>query len=542
MKTLWLWETLVVAALLCVRPAVAQIGIVSVTGGRVEGVTADGVTSFKGIPFAAPPVGNLRWRAPQPVRLWKGIKKADRFAPECIQASSFQPGAPPTGNEDCLYLNVWTPAKTAHERLPVVMWIYGGGFTGGSPNQPGYDGTHLARKGVVLVSIAYRLGAFGFLADPELSVESPHHLSGNYGLLDLIAGLTWVKRNIAEFGGDPSRVTIWGQSSGGDAVSLLAVSPLARGPFQRALSESGGIAFSPPKRGDYWFSPGPGVPTLAYPSVPALRSLAFAEAAGQHFLTKLGAPNIAAARALAADVIQKAADREPFDEFWPIFDGAVLPDDGYELYQTRRFNDTPTLIGTNADEGGIFSSLVTTSAQFESRIRAAFGRYASAILAVYPHATNAEAEQGARDFWRDLTFARNTREWAVLQSEKGRGKAYLYYFDRHHSPLEPLGPIHAAELVYVFGNLTASRRQSPPGPADVTFSRQIQSYWVNFAKTGNPNGPGLPHWPAFTVRSQRVMYLDAHPHVGPVPNLKKLEVLDAYFRSLREQAKKKPAN
>ncbi len=530
MKTLWISAALVAAGLLCARPAAAQIGVVSVTGGRAEGVSADGVTSFKGIPFAAPPVGNLRWRAPQPVRPWSGIRRADHFGPRCMQDPNraARLGAPPTPmSEDCLYLNVWTPAKSPHERLPVMVWIYGGAYVLGTTSRPLYDGAQLAKRGVVVVSIAYRLGAFGFLADPELSAESPRHVSGNYGLRDMIAGLKWVRSNIARFGGDPVSVTIFGQSAGGAAVSMLAQSPLAEGLFQRAISESG-ANFAPPKRANEW-----------YPGAPAYRPLSFAEAAGQRFLVKLGARDIAAARALPANVIQQAVSSGPSHEFVPIFDGVVLPDDGFDLYEAGRFNDTPVLIGTNADEGGFFAPAATTSAQFEGLVRAAFGPYANYILTAYPHSTNAQATQASRDVLRDLLFAWSTSKWALLQSEKGRRRAYLYLFD-HRTPWFPLGPVHTAELPYVFGNFGAplfARPVGAPRPADLTLSELIQSYWVNFAKTGNPNGSGLPHWPAFNASSQRVMYLDTHSHAGPVPNLKKLKALDAYFAWLRKEAK-----
>ncbi len=532
MKKLWPGATLAAIALLCFRPATAQVQIVSVTGGRVEGVTAHGITSFKGIPFAAPPVGNLRWRAPQPVTPWKGVKQADHFGPSCMQAPGPLVGVPPTMSENCLYLNVWTPARSAGERLPVMVWIYGGAFTGGSASMPVFDGTHFAQQGVVLVSLNYRVGVFGFLADRALDAESPHHVSGNYGLRDMIAALKWVRANIARFGGDPSRVTIFGESAGGIAVSMLAVSPPAKGLFQRAISESGGSVFAPPILGN------------ARGDGELFRPLASGEAAGRHFLAKLGARDIAAARALSADVIQKAAPPAPPGlppEIWPVFDGDVLPADGYVLYQAHRFNDVPILVGTNADEGRLFIAPGKTPAQFETQIRAAFGNDASAILAAYPHATNAEAEQAARDFFRDAVFAWNTWEWARLQSEKGKGKAYLYYFDRR-SPQAPLGPTHAAEIGYVFGYLESSGRlglRGPPGPADIALSDLMQSYWVNFAKTGDPNGAGLPVWPAFDTSSQRVMYLDAHAHAGPVPNMRQLKVLDQYFARLREEATKK---
>jgi para-nitrobenzyl esterase len=527
MRKSWLGAALAALALLCGRPAAAQLRIVTVAGARIEGVSAGGVVSFKGIPFAAPPVGALRWRAPQPVRPWTGIKKADRFGPSCIQDPGLVKvfGAPPAISEDCLYLNVWTPAASAHERLPVMVWIYGGGFFGGMTSVPAYDGTQLARKGVVLVSVAYRLGVFGFLAAPELSRENGGH-SGNYGLLDMIAGLEWVKANIARFGGDPSRVTVFGESAGGEAVSMLASSPLAKGLFERGISESGG-SLAPPQLGR---ASGENVPLLAE-----------AEADGQRFLAQLGASDIAAARALPADVIQKAVGTAARGGFRPVFDGHVLPGDEYELYREGRFNDTPVLIGTNADEGRAFAAAGMTPARFEAQIRAGFGQDARAILAAYPHATDAEAEEAARDVARDSTFAWGTWAWALLQSEKGKGRAYLYYFDRR-SPQAPLGPSHGAEIGYVFGNLGGpgggpAGLRGPPGPADVALSQLIENYWVNFAKTGDPNGPGLPAWPAFTLSSERAMFLDEHASARPVPNMRQLRTLDGYFALRRKEAR-----
>lgn len=535
----WIGAALTAIALVCVRPAAAQIGVVSVTGGRVEGVTADGVTSFKGIPFAAPPVGNLRWRAPQPVSEWTGVREVDHFGPECMQAVFHRPGAQsPVASEDCLYLNVWTAASSADAHLPVMVWIYGGAFTGGSASSPNYDGTHFAEKGVVLVNFNYRLGALGFLADRELDAESPHHVSGNYGLRDMIAALKWVRANIAQFGGDPSRVTIFGESAGGYSVGILAASPAARGLFQSAISESGGAPLRPAILGG-----------ATYSAEAPFPSLASAEEMGERFLAKLGAADIAAARALPAETLVKT---QSGDHPSPVQDGYLLPSDAYQRFRAGRFNDTPILAGTNANEGGFrpFGAAFagTTPDKFEAHIRAAFGKYADKILAVYPHATPAEAEQSSKDLlYRDTAFAWKTWTWARLQSQKGHDKAYLYYFDRR-SPQEPHGPVHTDEIPYVFGNVaktqtTSSRGRgfgSPEGPGAVTLSQQIQSYWVNFAKSGDPNGPGLPHWPAFSASSPRVMYLDAQSHVGPVPNLSKLEVLDAYFRSLREQERKSP--
>ncbi len=532
----WIGAALAAVALVCVRPAAAQIGIVSVTGGRIEGVTADGITSFKGIPFAAPPLGNLRWRAPQPVRPWTGTRQADQFGPECMQPVFRRPGAPPVvASEDCLYLNVWTAAKSADAHLPVMVWIYGGSFMGGSGSQPAYDGTRFAQKGVVLVNLNYRLGVFGFLADHELDAESPHHVSGNYGLDDMIAALKWVRANIAQFGGDPSRVTIFGESAGAMSVGILSVSPAARGLFQRAISESGGAPLSPAE-----------LAGTSYSIVAPYPSLTSAEDVGQRFLAKLGAGDVAAARALPAEALLKA--QPGISNLGPVQDGYVLPGDAYQRFHAGRFNDTPILVGTNANEGAFrpFRAQFTgtTPEKFEAHIRAAFGKYADEVLAAYPHATPAQAEQAGEDLlFRDAGLAWKTWAWARFQSQKGHDKAYVYYFDRRSSQ-EPLGPAHTEEIPYVFGNVGQTPARGgfgPPGPAspaDVTLSQQMQSYWENFAKSGDPNGPGLPHWPAFNASSQRVMYLDHRPHAGPVPNLNELEVLDAYFNWLREEDEK----
>ncbi len=517
------------AGLLTAGPVRAQVREASVTGGRVSGVvTTSGVAAFKGIPFAAPPVGALRWKAPQAVAAWTGVKRADAFAPSCIQDTAFPKlfGAPDAISEDCLYLNVWTPAKSAADRLPVMVWIYGGAFVGGMTSIPAYDGTPLAEKGVVLVSVSYRLGVFGFLAHPELSKESGKG-SGNYGLQDQIAGLRWVKENIAKFGGDPNRVTIFGESAGGISVSMLAASPAARGLFHRGISESGGN-FGPARTAN---EGGATVP-----------SLKVAESTGQAFLKRIGAADIAAARQMPTAAVQKAVGGGlTGGGFWPVFDGDVLPGDQYELYQTKRFHDTPILIGTNSDEGITFVQGATQPAAFEAAIRAGYGDRADTILKAYPHATVAEATQSARDIFRDATFAWHTWAWAMLQSRQGREKAYVYYFD-HRTPLSPNGAGHAAEIPYVFRTL--GKFSGPillvgtPRPEDHAMSDLISSYFVNFAKTGDPNGPGLPAWPAFTEASQTVMHFDANPSARPAPNMTKIKALDEYFAWRRGQSTK----
>jgi para-nitrobenzyl esterase len=503
----------------------AQVQSVAVTGGRVEGVLAGGVVSFKGIPFAAPPMGELRWKAPEPVKPWSGVKKADSFGAKCMQNVDRIFGGPPEMSEDCLYLNVWTPAKSSGDKLPVMVWIYGGGFFGGLTGSPAYDGFNLAKKGVVMVSIAYRVGVFGFLAHPELSRESGKG-SGNYGLEDQIAGLKWVKQNIAAFGGDPSRVTIFGESAGGISVSMLAASPAAKGLFQRAISESGG-SFAPPRYDDE------GGQTVF--------ALKVAEVHGENFLNQLGVKDIEAARALPAEAVQKAMGPPIGQGYWPVLDGNIIVGDQYELYQAGRFNDTSVLIGTNSDEGALFSRGTVTPEQFESRIRKGYGARADTILAAYPHATDAEATRSMKNIFRESTFAWHTWAWARLQSQQGKGKVYLYYFD-YHQPDEPEGASHGTEMGYVFGHLDGtgamlSHLKGPAKPEDIAVSELISSYWVNFAKTGDPNAPSMPTWPVFTTSAQQAMFLDSDSSPHPVPNMNQLKAFDDYYAWRRAELK-----
>jgi len=521
---------LLTAAVLFAASAHAQVREADVTGGKVTGVVANGIATFKGIPFAAPPTGALRWKAPQPVVPWAGVKDASKFAPACMQDEMFAAifGAPKGTSEDCLHLNVWTPAKSASDRLPVMVWIYGGGFVIGQTSVPAYDGTRLAEKGVVLVSVSYRVGAFGFLAHPELSKESGRG-SGNFGLQDQIAGLKWVKDNIAKFGGNPNRVTVFGESAGGISVSMLAASPAAKGLFQQAISESGG-SFGGPKTGN---EGGVNVPPLK-----------IAEANGQKFLAKLGVASIAEARKLTPEKVMAAQGpgMGAADGFWPVFDGDVLPGDQYELYLQKKFNDTPVLIGTNSDEGALFNQGRVTSAQFEQLVRASMGTHADAILAAYPHATDAEAFTSTKNFFREATFAWHTWAWAMLQTEKGKGRAFVYYFD-HRTPQSPAGSNHGSEIAYVFQTLDKPGATFgppvAPRPEDLKLAELMSSYWTNFAKTGDPNGAGLPPWPAFSSKDQKVLFFDdAGPGARPVPNIDQIKAFDAYYAWLREQAKK----
>jgi para-nitrobenzyl esterase len=492
---------------------------VEVTGGTIEGVEQDGILSYKGIPFAAPPVGDLRWKTPAPVHPWTGVKKADAFGPACMQAANSMGNTAPVC-EDCLYLNVWTPAKNQGEEIPVIFWIHGGGFSGGSTSIPMYDGTGFAKKGVVFVSVAYRVGPFGFLAHPELSRESGKG-SGNYGLEDMIAGLEWVKENIGRFGGDTSNVTIFGHSAGGMAVNMLAASPVTKGLFHRAICMSGG-SFAPLQTSNQAVT-GLGIPTLDV-----------AESSGEALLKSLGATDIKAARALSAEEIQKSiTGRMGGMRFQPVADGYVIPSDLYSIYQARRFNDTPILVGNTSNELGSFRSRGNiTAAQFEEQIKSQYGPHADAILSVYPHSTDAEAAKSSKEISRDSMFAWSTWTWARLQSEKGNGKAFEYYYDYHAPTADGAG--HGSDVPYAFQTL-AGGPQGAPKAEDLELSDMISSYWVNFARSGDPNGPGLPDWPAFTENDQKVMVFDATPSARPVPNVDKLKAYDAYIAWLREQ-------
>ena len=420
---------------------------------------------------------------------------------------------PPPG-EDCLYLNIWAPAEKPVRPLPVMVWIHGGAFTSGAPTASMFDGPAFAHRGVILVSIAYRLGPFGFLAHPELSRESGHG-SGDYGLQDQIAALQWVKANIAAFGGDASRVTVFGQSAGAGSVSMLAASPLARGLFQRAIAESG-ASFSP--AGSEGFS--------------MLSQLPAAEAQGQSALAALGAPTLADARKLPADQVLKANGA-----FRPTLDGYVLTTDQQQLYLAGRQNDTPVLVGSNSDEGAM-GSRPTTPEAFETQIKASYGAAAPRVLAVYPHATAEQARLSAKNVFRDSGLAWNVWTWARMQSKTGRGKVYAYYFDQT-APKDsmfysPDGTVHTGEIPYVFGTL------EPPATytrEDMALSDLVMSYWVNFARTGDPNGPGLPKWPNFAEGKEVMMRLDAHPAPGPTPNLEQLRVFDAIVAARRKNTR-----
>lgn len=510
-----------IAAGFCQAQAPAPV---KVEGGFVQGVIEDGLTVYRGIPFAAPPVGDLRWRAPQSLGKWDGVKETAKFAPACIQGMMMGPGGRnPAPSEDCLYLNIWSPAKSPSDHVPVFVWIYGGGFAMGSTSEATYGGEKLAKKGVMLVSIAYRVGQMGFFVHPELSAETKNHVSGNYGLLDMIAGLQWIQKNIAAFGGDPHKVTIFGESAGGIAVSMLCASPLAKGLFTGAISESGG-SFGPPRP-----EPLPGE---------NMRRMADAENAGAAILKEAGVASIAEARKLPPDKVSgggarpqpaRAGGNPPGLNHWPVIDGWVIPDDQYKLYESKKYNDVAVLIGYNSDEGLSFSPPKTPEAYVES-VKSRFGPFSDKLIAAYPPGIGTVAKT-ARDLMRDTAFGWQTWIWARLQSKTGKSKVFYYYFDQH--PEYPVdssragqGSPHGQEVAYVFQHLNPNPK---PSKSDEDISEAMATYWTNFAKFGDPSGPGLPKWPAFSDANPVLMYFSQTPHTGPVPGADALTVLDKYF-------------
>jgi para-nitrobenzyl esterase len=524
---------------------ITALAIVLVTGaaagaqvktesGAVEGTASrDGsVRVFLGIPFAAPPVGELRWQGPRPLSPWQGVRKATVFGNRCMQGPIFSDMIfRDEVSEDCLYLNVWTPAKTAAERLPVMVWIYGGGFQAGSASEPRQDGEKLAGKGVIVVSFNYRLGVFGFLAHPELTKESGHNASGNYGLLDQVAALRWVKNNIAAFGGDPARVTIFGESAGSFAVSALMASPLSQGLFQRAIGESGAF-----------FNTGRGALAPA--------TLGTSEASGTKFAESLGATSLAALREKpAADVLQGAL-KGPGRWFAPIVDGYVLPRDVHAIYAEGEQSRVPLLAGWNADEvraGVVLAKEKPTAGGFTERTRKQFGTDADAILKAYPASSDEEALESAASLGSDLFIGYATWKWIEMHRQTGGGPVFRYRFDRK-IPVAPdtkvngvaatandVGARHAGEIEYVFGTLDSVPKVTWEA-ADRSLSDLMMSYWSNFARSADPNGPGLPKWPGYEkATGDQVMHLDVQSQAKPASDRQRYETLDAVTAKARTQ-------
>jgi len=504
--------TLTAAALVLVARA-STPPVIQTTDGTVAGVAQSGVDVFKGVPFAAPPVGKLRWRAPQPVKPWLGILSATQYRAACMQTGMYPPDAPNEPvSEDCLYLNVWRPAKTSLTALPAMVWIYGGGLENGSAAVPLYEGDELARRGVIVVTVNYRLGVFGFLALPALTAESARHSSGNYGLMDQIAALEWVHRNIAAFGGDPDNVTVFGQSSGSISISALTASPLATGLFQKAIGESGGL-FEPMELAS------------------GLR-LAGAERQGKRFMARAGARSLSALREMPANKLLSV----PFSAHI-IIDGYVLPRVPWKVYADGDANKVSLLIGWNADEGAIFlvqSHLTPTN--YDQVLERDFPSLLVHMLAPSPGNSDRSALAAAVTFSTDMRFRWDMWRWAVLASQEEHEPVRLYEFTRAppypaSSPYYGLGATHGVEMQYVFGHL-----DFPAGngtAADRRLAQVMPALWIRFARTGNPNGPGLPHWPRFTGQQPKLLQFGSEIQARPLGNLTPLRRISRAYRIAR---------
>ncbi len=502
--------------------------------GLLEGVNESGINSFKGIPFAQPPVGALRWKEPQPPQQWEGLRKADKFGPRAMQLPIFgdinfrSNGV----SEDCLYLNVWTPAQTGREKLPVLVYFYGGGFIAGDGSEPRYEGLSLARRGIVTVTVNYRLGIFGFFSHPELTRESPHHASGNYGLLDQSAALQWVQQNIAAFGGDPARVTIAGESAGSFAVSALMASPLSRKLIAGAIGESGSLLG-------------------AHSTVP----LTEAEQAGVKFAGNVNANTLALLRAIPADSLLKASSKPGMPRFSVDVDGYFFPSSPVTIYSTGQQAQVPLLVGWNSMEGN--GSSITgkdpTIAGFTAALQKMYGGQATDALKVYAPATDADVLPVATDLASDRFIGFSTWKWSDLHSQTGNSPVYRYLYARQRPAMRAemgnasaglaggvirntdsaakkqpaaTGAVHSAEIEYALGNLPTNRVYDWQAE-DYFVSTIMESFFANFIITGNPNGVGVPEWPAVKPNGPAaVMHIDVQTRAATETNRARYLFLD----------------
>jgi para-nitrobenzyl esterase len=497
------------------NPAAAQQSNLQVTiaNGMLEGTfnPATGIRSFKGIPYALPPVGDLRWKEPQPPANWSGVLKADHFSHMPMQKRIYSDMIfrADTMSEDCLYLNVWTPAKSANEKLPVLVYFYGGGFNAGDGSESRYDGESMAQKGIVTLTINYRLGIFGFFVHPELTKESPHHASGNYGLLDQNAALRWVKANISAFGGDPNRVTIAGESAGSFSVCAQVISPLSKNLISGAIGESGGVS--------------------------KLKSLDEAEKSGLAFADSTGAKSLADLRALPAAQLLDLARKQGGWKITDIVDGYFFPKQPAEILEAGEQAHIPVLVGWNSAEVSYPSLMgkdTPTTENYIKKLKELYGNNADEALKLYPGSTQEELIKSATALASDRFIVYGTWRWADLQIKTGGKPVYRYVFSCPRPPaVEPannppankmpppmIGAAHASEIEFAMGNLSSNKVYAWT-PDDYKVSATIENYFANFIKTGNPNGTGLPKWKA-NIKGSPVYYMDidVNSHLEPELN------------------------
>ena len=541
--------TLVLISFWTIQVPYAQSGMgtpslqVKIANGTLEGVDESGIRAFKGVPFGAPPVGDLRWREPQPVKNWTGVRKADKFGPRAMQLPLFgdmnfrSDGV----SEDCLYLNVWTPAKAASDGLPVLVYFYGGGLVAGDGSEPRYDGESLARHGIVTVTVNYRLSIFGAFSHPELTKESPHKASGNYGFLDQAAALQWVQKNIAAFGGDPKRVTIAGESAGSFSVSAQMASPLAKDLIAGAIGESGSLlGFRP------------------------VSTLAEAEKMGIEFGKAVGASSLSALRAMPAQALLETTTKPGVPRFSAVVDGYFFPKSPVDIFASGQQAKVPLLVGWNSQEGGyqgILGKEAPTRENYTSAVKKMYGEQADKLLKVYNPTNDEEVEQVATALAGDRFIGFSTWKWSDLHAQTGGKAVYRYFYERPRPemraemgaatanlaggvtrnddatakrPPAPKGAVHSAEIEYALGNLPTNRVYDWQ-PEDYKVSQIMQLFFANFIKTGNPNGLGVPQWPAIKAgQPAPVMRIDVHSKAETEKTRDRYMLMNEFFETSQQ--------
>lgn len=512
---------------------------INIANGNIEGVNDSGIISFKGIPFAQPPVGALRWKEPQPVQNWNGVLKADHFRSNAMQKNVFgdMKFRSDSMSEDCLYLNVWTPAKSLKDKLPVLVYFYGGGFVAGDGSESRYDGESLARKGIVTLTVNYRLGIFGFFAHPELTKESPHHASGNYGLLDQYAALKWVQQNIAAFGGDPKHVTIAGESAGSISVSAQMASPLSKNLFAAAIGESGAMIY----------------PTL--PPVP----LEEGEKNGSAFASGIKASSLADLRNIPANVLLDDASKGNAFRFTPVVDGYFLTEKLPEIFEQSKQAHVPLLVGWNSAEvpyQALMQADAPTPENYYKKLKTLYGDSADEVLKLYPGATQDEVIRSATALASDRFIVYSTWKWAELQNKTGGKPVYLYVFSHPRPPMvnaneqsglaggvttktdtssikvpQPMvGAAHASEIEYALGNLAGNTTFAWTAD-DYKVSNEMEDYFANFIKTFNSNGSGLPQWHVMNSNGKTTyMHIDLKPEQETLNDVERYYFLDGQYQ------------